>query len=129
MGKNLKKFRTSNTTLPLLSGIGDDTGTFVLPKLVNLPTKKSEKSECVIRVSTARYHSLVLTSNSVYACGSNEHNQLGISNGKSKKIPVLKENKFKEVQLVAAQESRYAKAVTNSKKTFFRHRLGISKFQ
>lgn len=43
-------------------GIGD-TSTLVLPKLVKLPIKKTEH---VISISTARYHSLALTnSNSV----------------------------------------------------------------
>lgn len=45
-------------------GIGD-TSTLVVPKLVKLPIKKSE---CIIRISTARHHSLVLT-NSNSVCG------------------------------------------------------------
>lgn len=46
----------------------------------------------------------------MYACGSNEHNQLGVSVGRGKKMPLLKENNentFKEVQFVATQETRY----------------------
>ncbi|KAG4074667.1 hypothetical protein HA402_004538 [Bradysia odoriphaga] len=83
-------------------GIGDSS-TLVIPKLVRLPIKKTE---CIIRISTARQHSLVLTnSNSIYACGSNEHNQLGTYVGKAKKTPVLKEYSFKEVQFGPIPES------------------------
>ncbi|KAJ6642089.1 Inhibitor of Bruton tyrosine kinase [Pseudolycoriella hygida] len=80
-----------------------DTSTLVLPKLIKLPIKKNET---VIRISTARQHSLILTSNNlVYACGSNQHGQLGVTTGKGKKTRVLSESKFKEVQPVGTQES------------------------
>lgn len=58
-------------------GIGNE-ATIVTPQEVNF--KSNYKNERITSIAAGLFHSLVLTQKAVYACGSNQHFQLGLKN-------------------------------------------------